>query len=77
MQCAGCHETFETARRSEDGTLCVFEAGSICICVVCGTILYIVSPGESRIADIEEDEIPKTAYEIAYNIVYRADQNSK
>jgi hypothetical protein len=73
MKCAACHEEFETARRAEDGKLAAFEADMICVCVLCGTILYVVSPGESRIADHATDDIPQTAYTIAYNILYGPD----
>ena len=69
MRCAACNELFTTANSCKDGEETTFTTGMLCICVHCGTILRVVSPAESRIADSEIDDIPQEAYDIAFQIL--------
>jgi hypothetical protein len=68
--CAACGLDFQQAYNAASNKSVPFEAGMVVVCVRCGTILVLVSPGESRIADNVEDDIPAKAYMIAYDVVY-------
>ena len=70
MNCAACTEKFTTANSCKGGKEVPFKRGMICICIHCGTILCIVSPAESVIADPDIHDIPQEAYDIACKIVY-------
>ena len=70
--CAACSKEFQQAINVDSGTETPFKQGMIVICVHCGTILCIVSPGESVIADPDIHPIPQEAYDIACNVIYNA-----
>jgi hypothetical protein len=68
--CAACTADFQQATSVKSGCETPFKPGMIVVCIHCGTILRIVSPGESRVADPEIDNIPQEAFDIACEIVY-------